>query len=77
MSEIPEKSPYTEYQLLIIKKMIDNNADTKAVATELGITENDIDQVFMSLRRKYDKARKITNIYENWRKNPCLRKRLF
>ena len=77
MSKNPEKSPFTENQLQVIKKMIDHNGDTKAVAAEFGITENAVDQVFMSLRRKYDRARKITNIYENWRKNPCLRKRLF
>jgi Mn-dependent DtxR family transcriptional regulator len=79
LSNIDEesKNPFSENYLRMIDLMIKHNGNTEIVAAKMGKKPNDVDQMFFQLRRKYDKARNIVNIYENWRRNKCLRKRLF
>jgi len=72
-----DKNPFTEHELRVIQEMINNKSDTKVVAVILNTTENAINQTFVGIRRKYEKSKKITNTYENWRRNQWLRKRLF
>lgn len=79
MSNIDEdgKNPFKPSYLDMIRLMEKYDGDTERVAKELGKTVNGVDQMFLQLRKKYDKARIVVNTYEAWRRKPCLRKRLF
>lgn len=72
-----ERNPYTEAQLEAIKAMMNAKGIVKDAAKELGITEGALNSRMDDIRRKYDRFKLGSDIYENWRRSPYLRKKLF
>ncbi|GAI21862.1 unnamed protein product [marine sediment metagenome] len=69
-----EKSPFSKVQLQTIQAIRHMNGDQTKAATLLGVKPSIIHNRTALIRKKIERAQKIVNTSNNWKKDRNLRK---